>query len=66
MTMNTGSVTLPVSVSWAQLEPLFSTPCDGANCDVKADEHKDKILFRIVHAIGKEAKPLSDFEEMGE
>lgn len=44
---------------------LFYT-CDGANSNVKADEHKYEILFWIVHAIGKEAKPLSDFEEMCE
>lgn len=56
-----------VSVSRAQSEPLLSKPSVTALIAMSEQTStKMKILFRTVHAIGKKARPFSDFEWMCE
>lgn len=56
-----------VSVSLAQSEPLLSkTSVTALMAMSEQTSKKMKLLFRTVHAIGKKARPLSDFEWMCE
>ena len=54
-----------MSVPRAQAEPLLSTPTVTALVSLlEQTSAKMKILFHNVHATGKRARPLSDFEWM--